>query len=69
MPKYLIVASLNVEGVKGVLDKGGVARRDAISKLIADAGGTLESFYFRSAGRTCMRPWTFRTTRRLLRSR
>jgi uncharacterized protein with GYD domain len=46
MPKYLIVASLNVDGVKGVLDKGGVARRDAITKLIADAGGTLESFYF-----------------------
>ena len=46
MPKYLIVASYNAEGIKGVLDKGGVARRDAVSKLIADAGGTLESFHF-----------------------
>ncbi|MET1001817.1 MAG: GYD domain-containing protein [Acidimicrobiia bacterium] len=46
MPKYLIVASYNTEGIKGVLDKGGVARRDAVSKLITDAGGSLESFHF-----------------------
>ena len=44
--KYLIVANYNAQGVKGVIDKGGSARKDAVGKLVADLGGTLESFYF-----------------------
>ena len=46
MPKYLIIASYTAEGAKGVLSKGGSARRDAVAKSVADIGGTVESFYF-----------------------
>jgi uncharacterized protein with GYD domain len=46
MSKYLIKASYSPEGIKGVLAKGGSARADAISKLAAGVGGSLESFYF-----------------------
>jgi len=46
MPKYLIEASYTSEGVSGVAEKGGSARRDAVSELIAAAGGRMECFYF-----------------------
>ena len=46
MAKYLIVASYTAEGIKGVLSKGGTARRDAVAKTVADLGGQVESFYF-----------------------
>src|SRR5438067_4927929 len=46
MAKYLIVASYTADGIKGVVDKGGTARREAVEKLLADVGGTVESFYF-----------------------
>lgn len=46
MPKYLIEASYNSDGMKGVLAKGGTARREAVEKLLADVGGTVESFFF-----------------------
>lgn len=46
MAKYLIIASYTADGVKGVLEKGGTARREAVEKLLADLGGTVESFYF-----------------------
>jgi uncharacterized protein with GYD domain len=46
MPRYLIEASYNAEGMQGVLAKGGTARREAIEKMLSDVGGTLESFDF-----------------------
>ena len=46
MARYLIVASYTVEGIRGVLEGGGSARRDAVAKTIADVGGRLESFDF-----------------------
>jgi len=46
MPKYLIEASYNSEGAKGVLAQGGSARREAIDKLLSNVGGRLESFHF-----------------------
>ena len=46
MAKYLVVASYTAEGIKGVIGKGGSARRDAVAKMLADAGGTMEAFYF-----------------------
>ena len=46
MPKYLIEANYTPEGLKGVLAKGGTARREAVEKMLADIGGTLESFNF-----------------------
>ncbi|MEO7498558.1 MAG: GYD domain-containing protein [Betaproteobacteria bacterium] len=46
MPKYLFQARYTSEGAKGVLAGGGTARRDAVDKAVASAGGKLESFYF-----------------------
>jgi uncharacterized protein with GYD domain len=46
MPNYLIEASYSTEGVGGVADKGGTARREAVAQLIAAAGGKMECFYF-----------------------
>ena len=46
MAKYLIEASYTSDGMKGVLDKGGTARREVVEKLLADVGGSLDSFHF-----------------------
>ena len=46
MPKYLIEARYTPEGMKGIIEKGGTARREAVEKLLADVGGTLDSFNF-----------------------
>jgi uncharacterized protein with GYD domain len=46
MAKYLVVASYTAEGIKGVLAKGGTARKDAVAKMAAELGGSIESFYF-----------------------
>jgi uncharacterized protein with GYD domain len=46
LARYLIRASYTTEGVQGVLTEGGTGRRDAIGKLLADMGGTLESLDF-----------------------
>ena len=46
MAKYLVIASYTAEGMKGVVEKGGTARREAVEKLLTDLGGTVESFYF-----------------------
>ena len=50
MAKYLIKASYGPEGIKGVMAKGGTARVDAVGKMIAEAGGSMESFYFAFGG-------------------
>jgi len=46
MAKYLIVASYTNPGIKGIIAKGGTARREAVEKMAADLGGHMESFYF-----------------------
>jgi uncharacterized protein with GYD domain len=46
MPKYLLQASYTLDGVKGVLAKGGTARKSAVQAAAKSAGGTIESFYF-----------------------
>ncbi|MBV8234958.1 MAG: GYD domain-containing protein [Acidimicrobiia bacterium] len=46
MAKYLVIASYTADGMKGVASKGGTARREAVEKMLADLGGTIESFYF-----------------------
>jgi uncharacterized protein with GYD domain len=46
MPKYLIEASYGAEGIRGIAQKGGSARREIVAELIASMGGKLESFYF-----------------------
>ena len=46
MPKFLIKANYSVEGMKGVLAKGGSARVASVKAAVAGVGGSLESFYF-----------------------
>jgi uncharacterized protein with GYD domain len=46
MAKYMIKASYSPEGVKGLMAKGGSARAEAIEKLAAGVGGSVESVYF-----------------------
>jgi uncharacterized protein with GYD domain len=46
MPKYLWQASYTPQGVQGLRKDGGVARRAAVKRLVEQAGGKLESFYF-----------------------
>jgi uncharacterized protein with GYD domain len=44
--KYLFMASLSPEGLGGVLEEGGTARRTVVEKAVQTLGGSLESFYF-----------------------
>ena len=46
MAKYLLQVSYTASGAQGVMKEGGSSRRDMIAKLLADAGGTLDEFYF-----------------------
>jgi uncharacterized protein with GYD domain len=44
--KFLIRAKYTSSGVNALLQKGGTVRKEAVSKMITDAGGKLESFYY-----------------------
>jgi uncharacterized protein with GYD domain len=44
--RYLWRASYSTEGAKGLQKEGGTSRREAIEKLVADIGGSIEAFYF-----------------------
>lgn len=46
MPKYLLKASYNTEGVRGVMKEGGTKREAAARALVESLGGKVESFYF-----------------------
>lgn len=46
MAKYLVVARYTPDGMRGVVEKGGSARRAAVEKMVADMGGRMESFHF-----------------------
>jgi uncharacterized protein with GYD domain len=46
MAKYLITGSYSQAGVQGLVKEGGTGRREAIAKLVASQGGTLESVYY-----------------------
>jgi uncharacterized protein with GYD domain len=46
MPKYLVQASYTADGLKGVLEKGGSSRREAVKPMVEALGGSLEAFYF-----------------------
>lgn len=46
MPKYLVQATYTDEGVKGLREKGGTARVEAVREAVAQLGGGVESFYF-----------------------
>lgn len=46
MAKYLIQASYVGDGIQGLRQEGGSARRDAIERACASVGGRLDAFYF-----------------------
>jgi uncharacterized protein with GYD domain len=46
MPKYLLKASYNAEGVRGVMKDGGSKREAAARALVKSLGGKVECFYF-----------------------
>jgi uncharacterized protein with GYD domain len=46
MPKFLIKASYNPDGVRGLIKEGGSKRRAVVQKLIEGMGGKLEAFYY-----------------------
>ena len=46
MPKYLLEVNYTLDGVKGVLAKGGTAREAAARAAAKSAGGSIDSFYF-----------------------
>lgn len=50
MPRYLVIASYTAEGLKGIVEKGGTARRDAVAKTVSDLGGRVETFDFAFGG-------------------
>jgi uncharacterized protein with GYD domain len=46
MAKFLIHGSYTQTGVQGLMKEGGSGRVDAVGKLLADLGGSVEAFYF-----------------------
>lgn len=50
MAKYLLKVNYTLDGVKGVLAKGGTARREAAEAAARSVGGTIDSIYFAFGG-------------------
>lgn len=46
MAKYLAIASYTADGLRELAAHGASARIEASKKLVADAGGSVESFYY-----------------------
>lgn len=46
MAKYLAIASYTADGLRELAAHGASSRIEASKKLIADAGGSVESFYY-----------------------
>ena len=46
MPKYLLKARYNADGVRGVMKEGGSKREAAARALVESLGGKVECFYF-----------------------
>jgi len=50
MPKYLLQSNYTIDGVRGVLAKGGSARKSAAQAAAKSVGGKIDSFYFAFGG-------------------
>ena len=50
MPKYLLEVNYTLDGVKGVVAKGGSARKAAAQAAAKSVGGKLDNFYFAFGG-------------------
>ena len=50
MPKYLLEVNYTLDGVRGVVAKGGTARKAAAQAAAKSVGGKLDCFYFAFGG-------------------
>jgi len=50
MPKYLLEVHYTLDGVKGVVAKGGSARKAAAQAAAKSVGGKIDSLYFAFGG-------------------
>ena len=50
MPKYLLEVNYTLEGIRGVAEMGGSARKSVASAAARSVGGKVESFYFAFGG-------------------
>ncbi len=50
MPKYMLEVNYTLDGVRGVVAKGGSARKAAAKAAAESVGGTLDSLYFAFGG-------------------
>lgn len=46
MSKFMLKASYNLDGVRGLIKEGGSKRRAVVQKMIEGMGGKLEAFYY-----------------------
>ncbi|HLI73476.1 MAG TPA: GYD domain-containing protein [Acidimicrobiales bacterium] len=46
MAKYLFRVNYTLDGIRGVVDKGGSAREKATREAIESLGGTVDCFYY-----------------------
>jgi uncharacterized protein with GYD domain len=46
MAKFMVKASYNAEGARGLLKEGGTNRRAAVARTVESLGGKVEAFYF-----------------------
>jgi len=54
MPKFLIEATYNAEGTKGLIKDGGTKRQAVVKKAVEDLGGKLEGFYYAFGETDCI---------------
>jgi uncharacterized protein with GYD domain len=50
VPKYLLQVNYTLDGVRGVVAKGGTARKAAAQAAAKSVGGKLDSFHFAFGG-------------------
>ena len=46
MPKYLVAGSYTPDGIPGLLQDGGTGRRETVTAMIEQLGGSVEAFYY-----------------------
>ena len=50
MAKYLLKVNYTLDGIRGVMSKGGSARKSAAQAAAKSAGGKVDAFYFAFGG-------------------
>lgn len=50
MAKYMLEVSYTADGARGLLEKGGSARKSVVQQMAKKMGGKLDAFYFAFGG-------------------